>query len=412
MLQTHAPLEAGTLIAEDFEVVRLLGEGGMGAVYLVQQRSTGKPRALKVMHPSLVAEAGLRARFEREAHIAGRVDSPHVVEVIAAGVDATTRIPWIAMELLRGEDLGARLSRGPLSLSDATVVMRQVGHALAAAHRVGIVHRDLKPENIFLDTTHLSPGEVFRVKVLDFGVAFLHEGATPKVRTQAVGSPLWMAPEQMEASDRVGPHSDVWALGLVAFTMLTGRCFWRAGNDSSTSLQALLCEVLFEALPSASERAAQYGLPALPSGFDAWFARAVTRAPESRFRDAAEAVAAFGALHSARPSAPAIPPTLVWSSERSPAVTHAATPSRVVRRPPRGRGLWIALAASGLVALLAGFASARSPRSTPAMQPLRARPTAPRPPVPPPASTESPPATEAPSIALGTRPPTDRKSVV
>ena len=132
----------GTLFAKDFEVLRPLKEGGMGAVYEVRQRSTDKLRALKVMQPQLVRDAGLRQRFEVEARVAARIKSHHVVEVIGAGVDEQTGLPWLAMELLDGTDLETTLQqRGRLPVQETREIFAQLCHAMAAAHQANIVHR-------------------------------------------------------------------------------------------------------------------------------------------------------------------------------------------------------------------------------------------------------------------------------
>jgi tRNA A-37 threonylcarbamoyl transferase component Bud32 len=295
---TLVHLAPGTVFAHDFRVVRPLAEGGMGAVYIVEQLSTGKERALKVMHPQLVADPAHRARFAQEARMGSRIESDHVVEVLAAGIDEPSQNPWIAMELLRGEDLAARLEgRGPLTSREALDVMKQLGHALAAAHRAGLVHRDIKPENIFLAQSRRE-GEAYVVKVLDFGIAkVMHDARVAATSTGAMGSPSWMAPEQTELRGKIGPPTDVWALGLVAFCMFTARIFWMAQNTPDASLQALMREMLFDPLPPPSARAAQLGVGAtFPEGFDAWFARCVARDPAARFEDAGKAVAAFVAL--------------------------------------------------------------------------------------------------------------------
>ena len=407
-----AQLPAGTVFAGDFEVVRPLGEGGMGAVYVALQRSTGKARALKVMHPQLAAAPGLRERFAREATVGAKIESEHVVEVVAAGVDGPSQTPWIAMELLRGEDLAARIARGPVPLAQATEILRQAGHALAAAHRAGIVHRDLKPENLFLAASQRE-GAGYLVKVLDFGIArLLHEARAGGASTQALGSPMWMAPEQSEASDGVSPPTDVWALGLVMFALLTGKSFWLAGNAAEASLQSLLREVLFAPIPTASERARALGAGPLPPGFDRWFARAVVRDRAARFRDAAEAVAGFGPALAAQPlpSTRAVPPTLVWTGTLAgPPPAAALVPPRAPPRPPsRARYAFLALGAVALVVGGVAFA-----RSTPQRQ-RRDGPTsfarAAQP--PPPSATPlaaAPPAalTEPADDALpGSRPPT------
>ncbi len=279
-------LAVGTVFAGDFRVERFLGRGGMGAVYVAHQISTGRDRALKVMHPSLVREEKHRMRFEQEARVGSRIKSEHVVEVIAAGVDTATGIPFLVMELLEGEDLETRVQRtGKLAVGEVATILADLCHALAAAHEVGVVHRDLKPENVFLAHSHRQ-GTAVTVKLLDLGIAKLVAEALP-ADTAAVGTPLWMAPEQ--TGGKVGPATDVWALGLLTFWMLTGRSYWRAANADSGEnvLMSTLREVVVEPIESASQRAARFGCEsALPAGFDAWFARTVARDPSQRFPNA------------------------------------------------------------------------------------------------------------------------------
>ncbi|MBM4363132.1 MAG: serine/threonine protein kinase, partial [Deltaproteobacteria bacterium] len=286
------PLTPGTLFAGDFEIVRLLAEGGMGSVYVALQRSTGKERALKILQSSLAADARVRERFEREARAGSQVDSEHVVEVVGAGIDAATGTPWLAMELLRGEDLGTHIERrGPLPLPDALEVLRQLCHGLSAAHATGLVHRDLKPENVYLAASR-HVGVPFTVKLLDFGIAKVVRETRHDV-TDAVGTPTWMAPEQTEAGRPISPATDVWALGLIAYALLTARPYWRAANSPDSSAMAILREVVFEPMEPASVRSRDLGGPPLPDGFDAWFGRCLSRDPAGRFPHARAALAAL-----------------------------------------------------------------------------------------------------------------------
>jgi formylglycine-generating enzyme required for sulfatase activity/tRNA A-37 threonylcarbamoyl transferase component Bud32 len=282
-------LQPGALFARDFRVVRKLSEGGMGAVYVVEQLSTGRERALKLMHPELVGDEALRAKFAQEARIGARVKSDHVVEVVAAGVDEETSVPYLAMELLEGEDLESRLSREPPSQGECYAILEQLCHAVAAAHAGGIVHRDLKPANVFLRRAR-GAGAAATVKVLDFGIAKVVEEARTSNNTGALGSPYWMAPEQTERRATITAATDVWAIGLIAFDLFAGRPFWRSANDEASSLTAFMRELVLEPIPPASQRAADFGVAErLPAGFDAWFAKCVVREPGARFRDAGEA---------------------------------------------------------------------------------------------------------------------------
>ena len=286
-------LQEGMIFADEFRVIRKLGEGGMGALYVVEQIATGRQRALKLMHPTLVGSPELREKFMLEARVGGRVKSEHVIEVVAAGVDKTTGAPWLAMELLVGENLTEALDRrGPFSPEEMVAVLAQVCHALGAAHDAGIIHRDLKPDNIFLAETHRA-NQTFMVKLLDFGIAKLVEAARG-TNTGGLGSPLWMAPEQTERSATITPATDVWALGLVAFRMLTNQSYWLAASQAELGLGAFLRELVLDDLPSASARAAELGITTpLPAGFDDWFAKCVTRG--ERYPDARTAFTALAA---------------------------------------------------------------------------------------------------------------------
>ncbi len=276
----------GDIIARDYRIIELLQQGGMGAVYVAQQLSTGTLRALKLMHPQLIQDPMQRKRFEQEARVGSRIPSDHIVQVLGAGVDEITGMPWLAMELLEGESLAALIRRrGHLPPGEVHEIFVQLCHALSAAHSAGVVHRDLKPENIFLARSRLV-GAPSTVKVLDFGIAkIVAELQTGETRG-ALGTPLWMAPEQTDGGNGIAPTTDVWALGLLAFRLLTGRCYWREGNRQST-LMAILREIVMDPLPSASNRASEYGAEErIPPGFDGWFARCVAREKDARFMDA------------------------------------------------------------------------------------------------------------------------------
>ncbi|MCC7538746.1 MAG: serine/threonine protein kinase [Deltaproteobacteria bacterium] len=287
-------LVPGQWIGGEFRVVRPLAAGGMGSVYVAEQRGTGKLRALKTLHAPIATDAAAVERFVREAHVGASIASEHVVEVIGAGVDAQTGIAFIAMELLEGETLEARvLARGPMPPGEVALVFRQLAHALSAAHRAGIVHRDLKPQNVVL--VHARRGDSpFTVKILDFGIAKLIESATSAGNSQVIGSPPWMAPEQLDAGAPITPATDVWSLGLIAFFLLTSRVYWRG---ATASIPTLVAEIVLAPLAPASERARELGASPLPPyAFDAWFARAVARRPADRFASVDAMLAALETL--------------------------------------------------------------------------------------------------------------------
>ncbi|HVY29376.1 MAG TPA: thioredoxin domain-containing protein [Polyangiaceae bacterium] len=370
-------LAAGTVFASDYKIERLLARGGMGAVYVAEQLSTGRQRALKLMHPMLTGDESLRRRFEQEAKVGSRIKSSHVVEVIAAGVDAASGMPWLAMELLEGEDLGHYVERlGARPLAEVAEILSQICHALGAAHDVGVVHRDLKPENVFLARS-LQQGSPTLVKLLDLGIAKIVAEASPK-QTASVGTPLWMAPEQMGGS--VGPQADVWALGLLAFWLLTGRHYWRAASSiADGSLMAVLREVAAEPLEPASVRSAALGvsLP-LPAGFDAWFERAVTREPAMRFANATQAAQAFQSVVAGVAQTLLVPSSLqVVGSSPSGSVPTAFAPTITVpgaalTPPPAQRRGWVPVALLGVAVVgLGGFLAVRGGHD-PAASPVAA----------------------------------------
>ncbi len=338
----------------------------MGAVYVALQLSTGRERALKIMHPELVNNADLRAKFIQEARIGGRVQSDHVVEVVAAGVDPENLTPYLVMELLQGEDLATTLrTKPPLSQSEITAVLGQLFEAVAAAHASGIIHRDLKPENVFLRQSRSGSGAM--VKVLDFGIAKLVEEAISG-NTGAVGSPFWMAPEQTERKVVLTPSCDVWALGLIAFTLHTGRIFWRAAEGGNVSIAQFLRELVIENIPPASERARELGAPGrIPTGFDAWFSRCVNRDAAARFPDAKAAwngyLDALGLprgrpslgeieIGSSRGGAPAAPDLGTARTVHDP-----STPEEedvIAGVPPKSGPPWVVIAIASAIAVVGG----------------------------------------------------------
>ncbi len=326
-------LTEGMVFAGDFRVVRPLSAGGMGAVYVVEQVSTGMQRALKLMHPQLVTDPALRRRFEQEARVGSQIDSEHVVQVLAAGVDAPTGMPWLVMELLKGEDLAGYVARsGPIAPSMVRQIFDQLCHALGAAHASGIVHRDLKPENIYLLQAKRA-GVQFMVKVLDFGIAKIVADAK-KTETAALGSPMWMSPEQTARGHQISPASDVWALGLIGFHLLTGRYYWRSAEDHQATLTNLLREIVLDTMAPPSQRAAELGCgEKLPRGFDSWFERCCARDPRGRFQTASEANSEFQRILAGAPdvSNPAQTP---YNAALAP--TGYAAPATGAFGPPAG----------------------------------------------------------------------------
>jgi serine/threonine-protein kinase len=309
--------QPGLVVGRRYRLESLLGEGGMAVVWRALHTETERPVALKLVRPNLAANEQARELFVREAKIAARVGrSEHIVDVLDAGVDEALAVPFLAMELLEGEPLDARLKReGALDRATAARLLEQLGEALDQAHAAGVVHRDLKPQNLFLARTRKGPPVL---KVLDFGIAKVAEAAH-QTSTQ-IGTPAYAAPEQLGPSWRaigegrgrriataVSPETDVWAIGLVAFEMLTAVHtgeLWGA-----TTLAELPLKVVLEPTPIASARAGGQA-HLLPPGFDAWLGRCLEVDATRRFPTAGEAVAALVALLAPPGSAPSHPPGL------------------------------------------------------------------------------------------------------
>lgn len=285
-----ASLDEGSVFAGRYLVVRCIAIGGMGAVYEVIHMETERRRALKVMHAHILGSEELRGRFKQEARVAAHIESEFIVDVFDAGVDDTTGMPFLVMELLRGEELGQRLKRvGRFSPVEVVRYLQQTGRALDKSHRASIVHRDLKPENLFLTEREEGPPQI---KVLDFGIAkVVAEGATAGGVTRTIGTPIYMAPEQFNPSAKLSGAADRYALGMMAYTLLTGAPYW-ADEAKGGNVFAMATVVVQGPKELASVRAAAKGLT-LPPAFDAWFSRIASVEPADRFTTAAEAVAAL-----------------------------------------------------------------------------------------------------------------------
>ncbi|WP_437830722.1 protein kinase domain-containing protein [Sorangium sp. So ce1153] len=253
---------------------------------------TDRRRALKVMHPHLFQSEEMRQRFRAEARIAANVDSEYIVDVFDAGIDEATQIPFLVMELLRGEELGQRLKRlGRLPPAEMLTYLHQTALALDSVHRASIVHRDLKPENLFL--AQRENGST-RVKILDFGVAKLvAEGATAAGATRSLGTPLYMAPEQFSAGSKLTGAVDIYALGMMAYTLLVGTPYWNLEANGARDVIAFAMVAIRGPQESPVQRAVADGVT-LPPSFDAWFAQATAVDPAARFRAATVAVQALG----------------------------------------------------------------------------------------------------------------------
>lgn len=369
-MASEAPLKPGTLLGGEFEITGPLARGGMGTVYTAKRRGDGLVCALKVMHAELLDQERSRERFIREADLCARIESDHVVKVIASGIEEAINTPWIAMELVEGEDLEKVCrTRGAFPLEEAREVLSQLFDAIGAAHAVGVVHRDLKPQNVLL--SRREDGAPERVKVLDFGISKVSREQGTET-TAAVGSPLWMAPEQAQRG-RLTPATDVFALALVTFRILTGRLYWLAATHSRPAIKEVLVELLMKPLPPASSRAKALGATAsLPTGFDGWFDRAIERDPARRYADAGAAWKALapildGAAPSTEPHAAEAPTDRAPEADEDAMKTVALSgPRRADAAPPEAPPTPAAANASQQRSVL------RSPTPTPIPELLQA----------------------------------------
>jgi serine/threonine-protein kinase len=260
----------------------------MGSVWEGTHTTLGTQVAVKFIDAQYADSPEARNRFESEARAAARLRSKHVVEVYDHGVTEDGR-PFIVMEYLRGEPLDTRLERvGRLPAKETARMVMQVCRALAKAHAAGIVHRDLKPENVFLVWDDEDGADV--AKVVDFGIAKFTDnqlGNSSATRTGSVlGTPYYMSPEQARGLRSVDHRSDLWSVGVIAY-----RCIVGTLPFDGEAVGDLLVKLCTAPLPIPS-----HVTPDVPPGFDAWFAKALSREPELRFSSASELAESLGAV--------------------------------------------------------------------------------------------------------------------
>ena len=338
MRQRAVPTE-GQIVAGRYRIEALIGQGGFGAVYRATQVNLGRTVALKVVLPELLSQDDGLARFRREAQLAQRLTHPNTVRIYDSG-ESEGGAPFIVWEYLEGRSLDAALrEEGALAPARVARIAAQILKSLMEAHGLGILHRDIKPANVFLARV---PGEVDFVKVLDFGIAKSTRSGTLAQLTQAgqtVGTPSYMAPEQV-LGDEVSCASDLYALGLLMAEALSGRRVY----DSPSGVEVCMQQISEQPVPLPEA--------ALRSALGPVIARATQKKPAMRYASAGEMLADLERLDPARTAAASAPPMTPAPLLGAGAVTGAyantmlgATPqtgpaafaqTRAVATPPGG----------------------------------------------------------------------------
>jgi serine/threonine protein kinase len=278
--ENFVPVSPGDVIAEKYRVERVLGRGGMGVVVAATHLHLDQPVALKFIIPGAVGQDSQAVeRFMREARAAGKLRSEHVAKVYDVGMLAAGA-PYIVMEYLEGRDLSAVVEAdGALEPDIAADYVMQACEAMAEAHSLGIIHRDIKPQNLFLTK---GVGGKALVKVLDFGVSKVRTpGTVDKGLTSTasiMGSPMYMAPEQMRSARSADARSDIWALGVVLYTLLTGDAPFIAETMTELALK-----VVQDAHPPVTLRRPNAGL-----GLSAVVDRCLEKDPANRYADVSD----------------------------------------------------------------------------------------------------------------------------
>ena len=283
----------GMAVTRGVTLVRHLGAGAMGSVWLADHAVLKTRVVVKFMARELLLDNTSIARFSREAATASQVKSPHVVQMLDHGTTPDGQ-PYIIMEHLEGKDLGTYLLIvGRATPKVALSIVTQTARALGRAHEAGVVHRDIKPDNLFLSDT--GDGEMF-VKVLDFGVAKAPKLPGAKITTTGnlVGTPCYMSPEQINGARDLDHRADLWALAVVAYEMLTGTVPYQ--SDTAAGFVMAIGKMDVPPITSLA--------PSLPRAVDEWFRKACHRDPNERFASARELSSALGVALAASAPAP------------------------------------------------------------------------------------------------------------
>jgi hypothetical protein len=271
------------LAAGRYTIRHLIARGAMGEVYAATDTESGEDAAIKLLQSALLADDQVVARFLREGEAASQLEGPNVVRIFEVGKIGANGAPYIAMELLRGHDLGWHLrQRGALPLDEVVALAEQVAQALEAARKAGVVHRDLKPQNLFLAQQHAAAP---RWKILDFGVSRIAGTSGTLTLDMIVGTPAYMSPEQAAGGQEVTHRSDVFSFGAVLYRALTGQPPF-SGADTP--------QILYQVVYRNPTRPAQL-VPGLPADVEMVLATALAKDAGERFASALETAEALRA---------------------------------------------------------------------------------------------------------------------
>jgi eukaryotic-like serine/threonine-protein kinase len=291
------PVQIGEVLEGRYKIVRPLADGGMGMVFLAEHWLIKRKVAIKILHADLATDTTMLRRFMNEAHAAGTLGHPHIVESTDMGF-TKNHVPFIVFEYLEGLSLAEEITRVyRLPVTRALAIIDQIASALGAAHAAGIIHRDLKSDNIFLATRG---DQRDHVKVLDFGISRF-ASATDKTALggNLLGTPEFMAPEQVTAPDEIDHRADIYALGVLLFEMLTGNVpFVLEKQNDIDAAHALLARVVNEPPPALD-------INDVPRGLDALVATLLAKHPSDRYQTTAEVQRAIAELALGAPATPA-----------------------------------------------------------------------------------------------------------
>ena len=276
-----AALQPGAVLAERYQIVKLLGEGGMGAVYRAHDRELDREVALKVIRPELARNAQVLRRFKQELILARQITHRNVIRIFDLGQAEGTR--FITMEFIEGEDVSEVLARrGKLPAPEAAAIVAQVARGLEAAHSEGVVHRDLKPQNIMIDAQG-------KVSVMDFGIARSMDASNMTRTGTLMGTPAYMSPEQAQGR-KVDARSDLYTLGIIFYELLTGKPPFEADNPMAT----LMRRIQEKPVPPALAE------PSVPKAIDEMVLKMLGTSPEERYQSASEILAGLDAYEAGR----------------------------------------------------------------------------------------------------------------